>query len=758
MIMLLIAAFIAFPCAALADEAGDAPAQDTPDVAVVEADDQDAENDGSSDAQSDATESEPSAPVSDEPANEIVTQDEVAPVEQPAEAVEPAEDPAPADEGAADAADDAVATDEEPVTEPEATAPAAATEEAQPVSAAAETTAAAGAATTVAKKTTQAKAKKSSPKQPIANGWYYIQSTKLLSVLLTSISGGKNAVVKADKAAKRQRWYVKFNTKKQAYSLYNASSGKYLAIKSTKKGANVYLIDSGKKKKSLWYIAENSAGGYTLKAYSAKYLLDINGGKKIKSGANVDIAKKKSKNGKVKAYQRWYFIPMDVDYSDSTKSLANGYYTISLNKANTMSVTVPGSSKADGAGLTSNKYEGELNQKYVVQKQSDGTYTLRNIASAKYLTVDGSKVVQNPASGDDSQKWRAVDLGNGSVTFVNVATGKALAVKSGSTAEDAEIVAANPKSTPGQRFTVKRRNILDNGYYYLHMASGSDKANVATVNDGSKKNGAKVTAQKRTNYNDYGTFKVKHLGGGVYQFTNLESGKVLIASGSSVVQGAEGGDNGKWKALMNPNGGVTLTNIDTGNVMTSDTAADSKVKALAENGNVNQSWHVQKALVLKPYQKRELEKILERGSKKNYYFFVDISVARMTIWTRASKKAEWTIMKDYLISYGRIENGKTKTPLMDDKIHTHRRWLDSEGAYGGYWSAPYAVRWSPTAWFHSFTHYWKHSPRVIDKRLGMAVSGGCIRMQDQYSKWIYDHHSIIKGAAVTVWNAGKYHL
>ena len=112
---------------------------------------------------------------------------------------------------------------------------------------------------------------------------------------------------------------------------------------------------------------------------------------------------------------------------------------------------------------------------------------------------------------------------------------------------------------------------------------------------------------------------------------------------------------------------------------------------------------------------------------------------------------------DYIISYGRFEGGVSKTPLLDDVIHTHRRWLDSEGAYGGYWSAPYATRWSPTAWFHSFTHYWKHSPRVIDSRLGMAVSGGCIRMQDQYSKWIYEHHKQIKRASVTVWNGGKYH-
>ena len=607
------------------------------------------------------------------------------------------------------------------------------------------------AATTAPKATTAKSAAKTSakkaPGQLIADGWYFIQSKKLLSLVLATNKGGKNAAVKTDKGAQGQQWFVKYNPAKKAYTLYNKTKHKYLSIKSTKKGANVRLVKSGSNAKSFWVIS-SIKGGYTLKAYSCKYLLDINGGKKIKNGANVDIDKRKKSGSSVKAYQRWLFLPVDVDFSQNNVNYGNGYYTITLTNASSTSVSVPNSSKSAGTQLATSGYAGALNQKYVLHKESDGTYTLQSIASAKYLTMSGSKVVQENATGDDSQKWRAVSLGNG-VALVNVATNKSLAI-SGSKA-----VAGNPANVPSQRFNVSKKNLLDNGNFYIHIASGAESTNVMTVNGGSKNNNASLSVQKKNYYNDNGSFSVKHLGNDVYVFTNVNSGKQLIASGSNAVQGAASGNNYKWKVALDPNGGVTLTNEATHKLLSAGTSAGSTVTTQSASGAETQTWHVEKAQVLNKYQKRALKKILKRGSKKNYYLFADLGVPRMMVWERANKNAQWRLKYDYTIAYGRIEGGKSRTPTGDYTVHGKLRWLDSAGDWNGYWSAPWAVRWS-WAWFHARTHAYKHSSHVVDKRLGLPISNGCIRQPDKYAKWIYDNHKRLRGASVTVWKNGRF--
>ena len=746
LLTLLLAAFITLPTMAFADE-GDQAATSDANAAQVEVDE--AENAAEEVAAADAN-ADDETPVA-EPATDAETAEPASAEPTATEAVD--ED---GQESAEVAADDQVVIEEVASTDATETAePAEAAVQEEKVETVANTAAPAAAAATaiVAKKSTPAKkAAKKASGQAVENGWYYIQSKKLLSTVLTAVKSGKNAIIKNDKAKTYQQWKIVYNASKKAYTLYNKSLKKYLTITSTKKGANVKL-KAGKGKDALWKIT-SKGNAYIFKSAACKYVLDINQGKKIKSGANVDISKKKGTGAK---YQLWYLLPVDVDFSTSNVTLADGYYTIGLTKAATQTVTVPDSSKANGKQLTSNAYEQGLNQKYYVKSEGDGTYTIRSVASALYMTMSGSDVVQQTKTSDNSQKWRAVSLGNG-IAFVNVATGKSLSIKGASTKDDAAAVAASPANKPAQRFNVKKKQVIDNGYYYLHMTTASKKSNVATVNDGSKEDNAKVSAQKKTYYNDNGTFQVKKVSNGVFKLINLNSGKTLVDNGAGkALQKDSSEDNAKWKAVMSENGGVTFVNVATGKALVAATSAGSTLQTKVEDGTVAQTWHVEKAQVLKPYQKKALKKILQRGSKRNYYFFADLSIPRMMIWERASKNSEWKIKMDYIISYGRFEGGVSKTPLLDDVIHTHRRWLDSEGAYGGYWSAPYATRWSPTAWFHSFTHYWKHSPRVIDSRLGMAVSGGCIRMQDQYSKWIYEHHKQIKRASVTVWNGGKYH-
>ena len=752
---ILLAAFIALPTFAYADEAnadvdgGTAKAEQVDKA--KDAEDASATEKTTSEAQEVEKEA-PAAEAQGESGGDAGSDGTA--VEEPAgePAAEATEGTADANAGEATDGEGQAAEGGEAVAEEAAETPAdesASTDTAAEdtaAAAAAAAPAAAPAAVTVAAQTTTAKKASGQAK---LNGWYFIQSAKKFILMLTGSK--KNANVKNDKASGAQKWYITYNAAKGAYTLKNYATGKYLAVKKAKKGANVRLVANGNSKKSFWKITKNAAGGYVLKSITGKFVLDINNGKKVKNKANVDIQKQKKSKGKVVGYQRWYLLPVFVDSSKSNVNLSNGYYQISLTKSTSMTVTDPGKNQKAGTQMTSTGYGSDISQKFYIEKNSDNTYTLKNAASNKYLQFNGNSVVQADKSGADDQKWRAVSLGNG-IEFVNVATGQPLSIAGASTASGAKAVAGPDAGTnnPANRFTLKKHNLLDNGYYYVHIGSGAESAKVITTN------GSKNNVKSQTYYNDNGTFQIKSIGGDVYQLINLATGKALIASGGNVLQGSASGNNAKWSAEV-INGGIVFTNKATGQVMASNTANASNVHTATkvEAGATEQSWYLQKAQVLKAYQKKALKKVIKRDSKRNYYLFVDVKPARMMIWERPNKNAEWRLKYDYIIAYGRIENGKTRTPLKDAKVISHKRWLDSAGAYNGYWSAPWAVRWS-WASFHARTHAYKHKAHVVDKRLGKAISNGCVRMEDKYAKWLYYNFKAIKNASVTVWKNGHF--
>ena len=594
--------------------------------------------------------------------------------------------------------------------------------------------------------------------QIVKDGWYYLQSTKSILLSLTGEKSTKKINLSTDKASGSQRWYLAYNASKKAFTLKHFASSLYLAVKDAKANSKVRLAPSATSEKCLWIISKDSSGGYILKSVFSGLYLDANSGKSFKSGVGVDTAKEAKAKGKTANYQRWYLLPIAPDYSASTATLADGTYSISLNKANKKSMTVLGSSQAENKQLTSTEYIASMCQKFIIHKNDDDTYSLQSLTSAKYLTTVNGKVVQMKLDpSDEAAKWRAVRMGNSSISFINVATNKAMAIAGASTADGALAVAASPSNVPAQRFTLKKRYLLDNGNFYLRIGNNTDNAKVVTIKSGSKKSGAKVVSEKQTFYNDYGTFKVKYLGNGVYTFVNYNSGKALRVTNGVLTQGANSGNAAKWLVTPSPNGGVTITNLATETILSAGSKAGSTLCVASSEDKYTQSFYAKQAQILKPYQKLALKKVIERGSRKNYYFVGDLGVARLMLWHRANRKSEWTLKFDVIISYGRIEHGTTLTPLVDGDIRAHTRWLDSHGMWRGKWSAPYAVRWCKTAYFHSPTHYYYHSSREIDPRLGLPISSGCIRVPNEYAKWIFEHYGRLYGSSVTVWKNGKYH-
>ena len=102
-------------------------------------------------------------------------------------------------------------------------------------------------------------------------------------------------------------------------------------------------------------------------------------------------------------------------------------------------------SKDDGANVLQYTYHGYNNQKWYLERQSDGSYVIKCANSNKVLDVawasrdDGANVQQCGYNGNACQKWELRRVGN-SYAIINKNSGKALDVSGRSTADNANIL------------------------------------------------------------------------------------------------------------------------------------------------------------------------------------------------------------------------------------------------------------------------------------------------------------------------------
>lgn len=83
---------------------------------------------------------------------------------------------------------------------------------------------------------------------------------------------------------------------------------------------------------------------------------------------------------------------------------------------------------------------GAANQQWRANRNSDGTYTLANVASGRVLdeltnrTANGTRTIVWDSNGGAHQHWKAHRNSDGTYTLTNVASGRALELPGGRTA------------------------------------------------------------------------------------------------------------------------------------------------------------------------------------------------------------------------------------------------------------------------------------------------------------------------------------
>ena len=128
-------------------------------------------------------------------------------------------------------------------------------------------------------------------------------------------------------------------------------------------------------------------------------------------------------------------------------------------------------------------------------------------------------------------------------------------------------------------------------------------------------------------------------------------------------------------------------------------------------------------------------------SNTNYLILVDRSTH--TVGVYHGSYGNWNKVHEYLCTVGAPS---TPTVVGDFAIYRKGRYFDSGASRCFYYSAFYGGYY-----FHSVLYYKDNEPlRIMDGRLGMNLSHGCIRLQVDNAKWIYDNCPI--GTRVIVYN------
>ena len=295
-------------------------------------------------------------------------------------------------------------------------------------------------------------------------------------------------------------------------------------------------------------------------------------------------------------------------YKDTFK--AGTYMASSALKSNFVMDVADGSTGA-GAGIQLYSSNGTDAQRFKIQKTSDGYYTIQNSKSDLYLTLyttwadlkNGQQVTQRSYTGGMSQKWCMEQNGDGTYTVVSAMdSSMAIDVANGNAFNGAVVQAWESNGSAAQRWSFSSaktaRQRLDAlaasskgtvaaGTYEVRSAVRSS-AVLDAVNGGTS-NGTAVQVYG-SNGTDAQRWTVEVGSDGYLTIKSAKSGLVLDVAGGNAYSGAKlqlyaanGTRAQKWVAVSDGKGVKLVSALDEGLVVDLPGAS-------ARNGNVLQLY------------------------------------------------------------------------------------------------------------------------------------------------------------------------
>ena len=297
------------------------------------------------------------------------------------------------------------------------------------------------------------------------------------------------------------------------------------------------------------------------------------------------------------------------DVTSMTKvEIPNGTYYINAYLKDSSSLEIAGGGTQNGIKTQLYGYNKSGAQRFTFTKQSDGSYVITNVNSGKALDVlnavpgNSAVVQQYEPNGTAAQRWFIRDANPG--YYLQSALGNwVLDLAGAATANGTAIALYEPNGTNAQRFLLSS---VDTGIPVNTTVKIASAVNNNLVMDVVNASTANAVAIQLYGWNDTDAQKYRftEVGNGVYQITNVKSGKLVeiaggaTGNGGTIQQYVSNGTQAQRWVVMKYGSNVTLLNSKANraiDVPAANAANSVKLQSYASNGTNAQQWTISKA-------------------------------------------------------------------------------------------------------------------------------------------------------------------
>lgn len=370
-------------------------------------------------------------------------------------------------------------------------------------------------------------------KQNVENGFYQIASAKNTSKVIDMLDASTKdkglAGIWQTNGNANQRFKVKYNSNGY-YSIENVNSGLFLEAD----GINVNQRAKDATTMAQNWILEDAGGG-------AYYIVSGCDGLYLTWEGNSTL-KTYPKNGTTAQKFKFY----KKANLTGTKTIADGYYTISSALNTSRAIDIEGASIYGEAKAILWSKTGRNNQKFKFTYDGNGYYTITSAKSKKVLDVawagkeNGSTLQQYSSSGNSWQKWIVEKNSDGTYSIISACSGLYIDIPNSNTKEGTTLNLYTGNSGKNQKFVLESTDAVEgtktiaNGYYKIQ--TNLDKSKVLDIGNFSKNAHTAVALWSSNNgYNQ--RFKITYRENGFYTIQAVYSGKLLdLASNGTTVE------------------------------------------------------------------------------------------------------------------------------------------------------------------------------------------------------------------------------
>ena len=292
----------------------------------------------------------------------------------------------------------------------------------------------------------------------------------------------------------------------------------------------------------------------------------------------------------------------------------NGTYYINAYAKDSSSLEIAGGGTQNGVKTQLYGYNKSGAQRFSFTKQSDGSYVITNVNSGKALDVlnampgNSAVVQQYELNGSAAQRWFIRDANPG--YYLQSALGNwVLDLAGAATANGTAIALYEPNGTNAQRFLLSSADAGIPINTTVKIASAINNKLVMDIAGGATAN--KVAVQLYGwNDNDAQKYRFAEVGNGVYQITNVKSGKLMEIAGGAMGNGgtvqqyaANGTQAQRWVAVAYGSN-VALLNSKANraiDVPAANATNSVKLQSYAVNGTNAQQWTISEAPTTREY-------------------------------------------------------------------------------------------------------------------------------------------------------------